>query len=154
MRGEADNAGDGFLFGRERHGRAAPFAGKFSWTSAWLIFGFLSLVTDNHRQECVSRSDADGRMDCRRCNGAAGDQLAIACQSSDFSPPFEGSDHARPQPDVQAVTRKSGGYPPLVRRSACASVRSGRRGGRRPMSDAGPKKGLGYGRCKAACARK
>ena len=42
-RGEADNVGDGFLFGGERHGPAAPFAGRDGLDPEGVAhFGFVS----------------------------------------------------------------------------------------------------------------
>jgi hypothetical protein len=49
-RGEADNAGDGFLFGGERHDRAAPFAGRVGLDAggvahfAFVSFGWLTTI--------------------------------------------------------------------------------------------------------------
>ena len=42
---------------------AAPFAGRVGLDPGGVAhFGFLSLVTDNHRQECVSQSNADAAL--------------------------------------------------------------------------------------------
>src|SRR5271169_5826311 len=49
-RGEADNAGDGFLFGGKRHGRGAPFAGRVGSDPrgvahfAFVSFGWLTTI--------------------------------------------------------------------------------------------------------------
>ena len=60
MRGEADNVGDGVLFGGERHGHAAPFAGRVGLDpGAWLIsVSFCERLTTIVRDQ-PHRSDAD-----------------------------------------------------------------------------------------------
>ena len=72
--GEADNVGDGFLFGGEKHGPAAPFAGRAGFDPEGVAhFGFVSFG----RPSSGARLGGRAVRIAQRCNGGVVAKLLL-----------------------------------------------------------------------------